>query len=57
MKLKVNLKNTFIKHKFPLATFFISFIIMLIGFAVIEISPFGKNQINSKQDNYGVGAF
>lgn len=45
MKLKVNLKNTFIKHKFPLATFFISFIIMLIGFAVIEISPFGKNQI------------
>ena len=45
MKIKANLKNTFIKHKFPLATFFISFIIMLIGFAVIEISPFGKNQI------------
>lgn len=41
---KVNLKNTFIKHKFPLATFFISFIIMLIGFAVIEISPLVKTK-------------
>ena len=45
MNAKSKIKNYFKRHKFPIATFFISFIIMLIVFAIIEIAPFGKNQI------------
>ncbi|MCA0384917.1 MAG: YfhO family protein [Firmicutes bacterium] len=38
--------KTFIKtHKYILATFAIAFVVMMIGFAVIELFPFGEQQI------------